>query len=323
MKLKLLNLLKLFVSLTLLIVLAYKLDWNEVFAYLSQLAWWAIPGVLIFQLLQMFLGTMRWQVLLHDHAINFPFFRLFQTFLSACFLNNVLPSTVGGDFYRIYHIFRQKHGSAKSISPILTERVFGVFALIILASIALAFVELPPALAGVLPTVLLSAACALIAGLVFLATPWIFRPVYGIFARWQHIRIIGILLNIVNACHSHVNQPIVAIKIALISLLMQTTLVAPFWLLGMGLGTNESFATYLLVIPIVAVIASIPISFGGLGLREASAVALFSAMGMNIVIAGTIMILYLPILYLSNLPGMYFFLHSRHQSDNGHKATIS
>ncbi|MFC1665204.1 lysylphosphatidylglycerol synthase domain-containing protein, partial [Pseudomonadota bacterium] len=81
-----------------------------------------------------------------------------------------------------------------------------------------------------------------------------------------------------------------------------------FYLFGVGVGVEMSFVTYVLVVPMIYVAASLPLSIGGLGVREAAAVTLFMAVGMSEGDAGAVSFLYIPILLLASLPGLAYFM---------------
>jgi len=66
---------------------------------------------------------------------------------------------------------------------------------------------------------------------------------------------------------------------------------------------------------VVLVAASIPVTVGGLGVREAAAITLFVSAGMSQENAAAVSLLFIPVLLLSGLPGLWFFLRMK-----GHKS---
>ena len=88
--------------------------------------------------------------------------------------------------------------------------------------------------------------------------------------------------------------------------------MAAFWTLGQGVGSDLSAGSYLLTVPLILVSAGIPISIGGLGIREATGITLFTAIGMPPADAAAVALLFVPTLLLSSLPGLFFFMAQKH-----------
>lgn len=101
MKKSALNILKVFVSVFLVLWLVQKLDWEVV-------VWLKIVDIqygyiVIFVLLQLFamaLSSKRWQVIARSQNLSFTVWEGFKVYLTGTFINNFLPSTIGGDIYR-------------------------------------------------------------------------------------------------------------------------------------------------------------------------------------------------------------------------------
>ena len=67
--------------------------------------------------------------------------------------------------------------------------------------------------------------------------------------------------------------------------------------------------------PLILVAAGLPISIGGLGVREAIAISLFAAAGMRQADAAAVAILFIPVLLLSSAPGIFFFIANKHKQN--------
>jgi len=87
-----------------------------------------------------------------------------------------------------------------------------------------------------------------------------------------------------------------------------------FWMLGRGVGAELGILNYLVIVPLIFVASSLPITIGGLGVRETAAIALFGLYGMAESHAATVMVLFLAVIIVGSLPGLYFFLTMK-----GHK----
>jgi len=149
--------------------------------------------------------------------------------------------------------------------------------------------------------IILLASC--IGGAALALTPWT-----GSLLKWlqRHSRETKIRRGIVDSvllCYSYRSQPALLLLAALISVLAQSLIILAFVLLGHGIGLDVPVATYFVIVPIVFVAAMLPISLGGLGVREGVLVGLLIAFGADRQLAIGLSLLYLFVLWLSTLPG--------------------
>lgn len=87
--------------------------------------------------------------------------------------------------------------------------------------------------------------------------------------------------------------------------------IASYMLLSIALGFSASVLQYVLLVPLVFLIALMPISLAGWGVREAGAVWLFGLAGIPKEQAMTISIAYGIMLIISSIPGLFLFLFGR------------
>lgn len=302
------RLLKIAVSLGLLGALAWVLDWEPVLATLAR----AEPGwVILAVALQgavTVLATARWALLLRRDAPAYTLGRLVPLGFIAAFFNNLLPSATGGDLLRGYYVYRQSRSATLAVSPIVTERALGLAVMIGLATAALPFLDLThPLLAGiadVLPGLLAAAA----GGLLLAGLPAGYRPMHRFFARWADWKPVAGLLRITEACHHYFNRLSLVGALVVLSIALQGIEIVNFWLLGRAVGAELPLVTYFLIVPLVLVASALPVTVGGLGVREAAAISLLALVGMPEHQAAAVSLLFLVALVGSSLPGLYFFL---------------
>ncbi len=55
----------------------------------------------------LFLGCLRWRVLLEAHNIKLGFARIVKLFFIGFFFNNFLPSLTGGDIVKAYYVSKE------------------------------------------------------------------------------------------------------------------------------------------------------------------------------------------------------------------------
>ena len=86
------------------------------------------------------------------------------------------------------------------------------------------------------------------------------------------------------------------------------------YLLGVAIGSPISLSYYFILLPIVWLVAMIPISINGLGLREGAFVVLFVSIGMSKEAAIAISVLFLAQAMLQGLIGGVLFLINRREA---------
>ncbi len=96
---------------------------------------WLTAAFLVF-FVGYFITAHRWRLLLAAQQIYTHVWRLVQSFSIAIFFNNFLPSTIGGDAYRMYEVWRLGANKTTAVSVIFIDRFLGLFALLAYALIA-------------------------------------------------------------------------------------------------------------------------------------------------------------------------------------------
>ncbi|HSH43783.1 MAG TPA: lysylphosphatidylglycerol synthase transmembrane domain-containing protein, partial [Arenicellales bacterium] len=260
------------------------------------------------------MSNFRWWLLLRTHSLGHAFGDLLKPTFIGAFFNNLLPSSTGGDLFRMYHVYRQGHGAAAAVSPIVTERAVGLLCMVALATAAaFRFGDGTPFFHG-LRTVLSWLLAAGVAGITIATIPSTYYVFHRFLERWAGFRPVDALMDITEAIHTYLARPWLLVILVAVSLALQGLQIVIFLILGTGLEAGLATSQYVYIVPIVLVAASIPVTVGGLGVREAAAVTLFTAAGMSQEHAAAVSLLFIPVLVLSGLPGLWFFLRMK-----GHK----
>ncbi len=312
---------KVVISLALLFLLAYKLDWSQVLASIVHLKWWALPLAIGLQILTLILANWRWWLLLDTHKRGHRIIDLLPQYFVGAFFNNVLPTSTGGDFFRMYYIYQQRHGAAIAASPVITERLIGLVTLIGLTAVVLPFLDHNNEVVQLLTDIVPPVFALSVIGLLLLGTRATYRPLHNFFQRWEHLGLVSTCLHIAEASHTYIARPWLVARLVSLSLCLQVMEIGVFFLLSIGIGAAIAFTNYLVVVPMIMFASAFPLSVGGLGVREAAAVTLFSAVGMSQANAAAVALFFIPVLLTSSLPGLYFFLNMKNHKDLYHKAT--
>ncbi|MGD9099906.1 MAG: lysylphosphatidylglycerol synthase transmembrane domain-containing protein [Anaerolineae bacterium] len=220
--------------------------------------------------------AVRWMALLRALEIQVPLRRLVELYFVGTFFNLLLPSGFGGDAVRVLELTQDTHVTA-ALGTVIVDRMTG---LLVLFAMALAVL---PFSGGLLPTeTALSIGLLAVAGLV--AGGLVLQG--ELLRRWGHWLpgplaldgegALARTLRAVNDCGPR------AIAQALgMSLLFNLLLVNVNYLAARAVGVDIDLAYFLLFVPVLSITLMLPISIGGLGVREGMAIFLFDQAGVG------------------------------------------
>ncbi len=297
------NLLKIIVSAGLIAyLLIYQVDTGELLAVMQTVHW---PYVLAAALVMIFgtaLRGLRWQVLLEALDIHVPLRTLVHLYFVGAFFNMFLPSGFGGDAVKMVKLTQETGQGPESIGTTLVERATGLWVLFLMALIALPFSRhLLPA-AWTLPILVLTLG-GVLGGFLLIGTPLL--PYLGGKIRFPGQDKLERFYRSV----AQLGYPAL-LKACGVSLIFDLLLILFTWLLAEGVGVHQPLGVYLLFTPIISFSLALPISIGGLGVREQTFVTLFAAVGVSAAPATAMSLLNYVITYLlvGLIGGLFFML---------------
>ena len=272
--------LRAFLSLLLLALLFWKLDIREVAGLMRN----AIPSYLALAFLcnlgVIFLAAYRWRVLLlvQDIPITFP--RTLLICFVGFFFHNFLPTAVGFDVVRGLYAARESGKKAEIVASILADRFLGFLGLtafILLALLLTLRGGIHRELVILIPA---SLVFLTLVGLLLLRRKPLdrFRERLG---RISLFRIGERMERLLNSTYLYRDKKGEALRAIAASLFIQGLLVLDNFFVGLSLGLKVSSLFYLVHIPIIALISMVPITIGGLGVREGSYALFFRRAGLT------------------------------------------
>jgi len=274
--------LKLAVSITLLVLILRRFSWPELRVQFERtdVAALALPFAII--VASSLLGAAQWHWILRGSGVAMRFASTLRVYLAGLFLNNFMLGSVGGDVYKIYVIGRSSGGVGRVAGATIVDRMVGLSALCGLASLAALF-EIPrdriPAKQAVV---------VLAFALAILGTAALFlHPRYGLAAARRIERLpLGSwgprLARLLGHLGAYRNRTRLLNSVFLLSLVIQSSRVVAHFGVGLAMGWPLHAADlykFFLVIPILGLLISLPISVGGWGVREWAGMALFAPLG--------------------------------------------
>lgn len=223
--------------------------------------------------IQMALNALRWREIIAICGNSLSFVTALRYSFIGQFFSQVLPSTVGGDAVRIWLLARGGVEWPVAIYSVLIDRVVGVSVLAALVVTCLPWtfnlVHDPSARAALA----LIGFGTLAAALVFLALG---LQHLRIMERWWLTRHFATASRLAwRLCRS-----VAGVRVAVLSLGIHLLTVTAGWSAAMAAHATVDFVHVLYLILPVVLIATIPISIAGWGVREGAMILAFSYAGL-------------------------------------------
>jgi uncharacterized membrane protein YbhN (UPF0104 family) len=224
-----------------------------------------VAAALVFTLIGVVLSAFRWQRVLTTLDVHSRLFHLTRLYLASLFVGNFLPSTVGGDVLRITRLGTETGENASPFASVVLERMSGW---IVLPALTFTGLLINPTLrdlgrATAVATVVGALTLLALAGVLFAAG----HPrVGGRFSGndgWRRFT---------GAIHLGVDRfrrkPQLALEVVGAGVIYQLSVLVAVFLAGKALDINVGFTAILAFFPAVAILQTLPVTIGGLGVRE-------------------------------------------------------
>ncbi len=259
------------------------------------------------------LSTWRWQILLAAEGIRVSFWRLLVLYAEGMFFNLCLPTAVGGDVVRGYRIWNLTGAGEGALASILVERLSGFVAMIGIAAAAttaaLATEGQPDPLIALFVA---AVAAALAVAILLVSSPAALRSAERLAGRRAGAALFQAVRRFCEAVQRYRGHGRAVWAALGISVAFQTLLIFLVYVVAVALHLPVRFRQFLIFIPITNVISMLPISVGGLGVREGSLMYLFGKVGVDPAATLTLSLLWFAVTAVTSLPGGVIFLWGGH-----------
>ena len=265
-------------------------------------------------------GCIRWWILIGHLGLSIPLRQVLPSYYLGLFFNNFLPTGVGGDVARTIHLNLRGHSVKSLISSALADRVIGLVVMLLMGAISILLSpELHVENDQKSYLVILIALGIVSGALLFWFSDRL--PIGKLSQRYQHTRIRKAILEVIHLCFTYRTAIRLVISAMLLSVVVQSLVILTYYLLANGIGIDLSLITFFAFVSVVQLATSLPISIGGLGIREGVMVALLTSVSVDVNLATTLSLLFLLVLWLCTLPGaMVLLLDKGSRSDAAREA---
>lgn len=246
--------------------------------------------------------ALRWKHIVKVFSVDVPYQKCLIAVWAGHLINNILPTATAGDLLRSYTLrYADKEKKWRWLGAFLAEKYSAATSALLVACLTAIFAlaaQLPPLFIVLLSGLLI---CLLLAPIIGRKLP---LPNRLIFVHKINKTLSYTFLN------NHGRRAFID------SFCINLIMCIVFYMIGNGLGAPLKLSECLFVVPVFTILASLPISYAGWGVRELSCVGLLQFFGVPAESAVIISVMYGLILLLSSLPGIlvvYHFIAARRQ----------
>lgn len=285
-----------------------------------------VIGVLLFA--NTIISARKWQLFLQADGVSMSLTDLTISYMSGTFCNLFLPSSIGGDSFRVYDIARKSKDGMRSAASVFADRFSGFISLVILSLVSSIYVALQY---GAIRLIILP--LALFIGFILILILLVKQdPVRKILKftgleRFNTIKRLSekFLLSI----NRYGSDRKMVGKVMILSFAFQFSVITVVYLMACSLNAEVAFFYFSAFVPLITLMEALPISIYGIGVRDYGYVFFFTQAGMSDIETRTLALFFMAMAVCYSLIGGLFFLYrvwlepQRKSDDNNQERTNS
>ena len=227
----------------------------------------------------------KWQILLRAKRIDLPFWRLFHVYTIALLSGYLLPSTVGGDVYRVFALSRDGVNASLLTASVIVERLLGFLSMLAIVAVAIAFGALlatgqamPLKAVGTGIGILAVASVAVIVGI---RSSYVGAHASRLSSNSHAPKFVRKLVEVFLVCRDYDTHGGVLGKVFVLTIIRQFLPISVVVILASALSIGASLTELLAIVPLIILGNRLPIAINGIGVQEGLYVVLFAIVGVS------------------------------------------
>lgn len=259
--------------------------------------------------------TIRWKLILAAQGLFLSWRQTGSIFMIGHFFNSFMFGATGGDLVKAYYAARETHHKkTEAVTTVFIDRLVGLLSIVLFAGAIMLtrirfFLSHPETRYAFI--VVVGAAIVFFAGL---AGMLVLRPLLRRFRFAQRLggtRAGQAVQRVYMSFFVCLTRPGLLFKTIALSCVNFLALLSMMYLLGKALLIDATFADYLALGPTINVIACLPVTPGGLGVREYAMVIYLGVVGVPAVKSLPLSVMmYVAMLLWSLVGGIVFLFHT-------------
>lgn len=274
---KISKIVRVIIGVSLITYLLYRMDYEETVSLLRHTSAWSVLFPLALYAIVPVVKAYRWQMLCKCKEIEAPFSRCLSLTLIGLFVGHFLPGSVSGDISRIYGLSRSSKEPIQTTSSVIVERLTGFVTLLLVSALGLC--------GGVTDGRILLGLVLFCALLLVFSMPLLARYLGitmpfmdAIVGRVGFVRKID---QVYASIYDYKDHKLVIAKTLALSIVFPLITSTSNYLVSKALGLDVPLIRFVAYTPIIQLVTMLPISIGGLGVREGLYVFFFRPYGMT------------------------------------------
>lgn len=304
----------------------WNVEWDKLKAAFGGLNGWIFLGVLAIYMVSQMLLAVRWLILVRTQGIDLRLVPAVKLHFMGLFYNNVMPSSIGGDFLRAWYVSKHTDKRVEAALSVFVDRAVGLLGILLMALFSYFFLlkglNLPEEdtqtaqgspISGLILNVALVGTVVLVLALGLGCLKASFRTWVRRMGRFILQKMATMARKGQEIVWIYWKRPMVLVTTLGLTLLLQSVTIWSFWLLGRDLGIQAGLKYYFAIFPAMWVVAALPISIAGVGVLEGGIALLFSKLAQVPLAQGTCLSLCQRFIWLiSSIPGGIVHLMGHH-----------
>lgn len=244
--------------------------------------WWI--AALISTGLGLSAGATRWHGLLKANGFSIPVLRVFRIFFTGQFFNAFFPGGCGGDLVRAYYAAREiPDKQTEAVFTVVTDRFIGLLVFMLVGAVLVAmkaddYLRMDRTRIPFMLIMIFLAGTATLFILLF--RRHVFEKKGFLHSLTETTRFGPTLRRLYDSLFFYRQHPGVLTRSAFFSLLNLLFLTGACLCFGKSLNIQTPALNYFILFPVITVFTAIPLTPGGIGVRESLFVNLFAGIGV-------------------------------------------
>ncbi|MBM3129610.1 MAG: flippase-like domain-containing protein [Chloroflexi bacterium] len=305
---------KIAVSVGLLFFLLSRLNHTELIAQVAHAQpLWLLLALALYWV-AILLGVFKWRLLVQVQKLGASYGDLAAYTFAGLFLGNVLPSNIGGDVVRAYALARAGNETEAAVTSVVVDRLMGLVAFFCAALVNMGLLVLLVTggtqleaieIATVVAATIFAIGCAL------LFSRRVTRRLAFVFAIPLLARFKPRAQRLYHALQTFRSNYMILAANVVVSAGVIVVATFVWYAVALALGLDIPLIYFFLFNPLIAFVLMLPISFNGLGPKEATAVFFFGLVGVPSESAFALSLIFHAIVVLASLPGGVLWWRAR------------
>jgi uncharacterized membrane protein YbhN (UPF0104 family) len=261
---------------------------------------WVFTAFVMYVVSQV-VSAWRWMILARAVGFDQPFSVFFRSYFAGLYMNLFAPSTVAGDIGRALYIAGSTRSRALALTTVIADRALGFVVLVFIGALAVLTqpYRLPRILylsSWIVPPATL---------LLWLYGPQLMVRMFSPESRWRVL--------VERDLDPYWRDGRLLINTSLIAAVMHVLQIVAQILLAWALGLEVPPMFFFIFVPVVNIMGMLPISFNGIGVREAGYIFFMKRIGVESHSALAVGLLSSGIVLITGIAGALVFALSRSQ----------